>query len=102
MDIKYSVTKGNLYIYLSGELDEFSARIGKDRLDGIIDGNINAQNVVFNLSKLTFMDSTGIGILLGRYRKLKKTGTPSFIQSPSVSVNKVLQISGLYKVMPKI
>jgi len=48
------------------------------------------------------MDSTGIGVLLGRYKTLKKAGIPIYIQNPSVSINKILQISGLYEIMPKI
>ncbi|MBQ7643233.1 MAG: anti-sigma factor antagonist [Clostridia bacterium] len=102
MDIKYSVEKNNLYIYLFGELDEYSAKAGKTKIDALIDENSGVNNVVFNFSRLTFMDSTGIGVLLGRYKKLKKLGTSAYVQSPSVSVNKILQISGLYEVMPKI
>ena len=48
------------------------------------------------------MDSTGIGVLLGRYKMLKKIGVPIYIQNPSVSINKILQISGIYEIMPKI
>ena len=102
MEVKYSVDKNNLYVYLFGELDEYSARDSKNTLDRLIDVHTGVNNVVFNFSHLSFMDSTGIGVLIGRYKKLKKLGTPSFIQSPSVSVNKILQISILYEIMPKI
>ena len=102
MDIKYVVDKNNLYIYLFGELDEHSAKTVKSRIDGLIDHNIGVKNAIFNFSHLTFMDSTGIGVLLGRYKRLKKMKVPVFIQSPSMSVGKILQISGLYEIMPKI
>ena len=102
MDIKHKVAKRNLYIYLFGELDEHSAREGKEEIDELIDSNSDIGNVVFNFSHLSFMDSTGIGVLLGRYRKLKKYKIPAYIQSPSVSINKILQISGIYEIMPKI
>ena len=48
MDIKYSVEKNNLYIYLFGELDEYSAKAGKTKIDALIDENSGVNNVVFN------------------------------------------------------
>lgn len=102
MEVKYSVDRSSIYIYLFGELDEHSAKSAKSAMDGLIEEYSGVKNAIFNFSHLSFMDSTGIGVLLGRYKKLKKFGVNSFIQSPSVSVNKILQISGLYDIMPKI
>ena len=47
------------------------------------------------------MDSTGIGLLIGRYKKLKEFNIPSYISGASVSTEKVIQLAGLYKIMPK-
>ena len=102
MEIKYAESKGKLYIYLSGELDEYTARFAKAEIENAIASSGRIKSVVFNFSKTTFMDSTGIGVLLGRYKVLKKIGIPIYIQSPSVSINKILQISGIYEIMPKI
>ena len=49
-------------VYLNGELDEYSAGQSKNQLDRLIDDNLNIKRFVFNLSGLSFMDSTGIGI----------------------------------------
>lgn len=102
MEINSAVNKNNLYIYLSGELDEYSAKTAKSVIDREIDDNLSVHSVVFDFSGASFMDSTGIGVLLGRYKKLKKSGIKSYIQRPSVSINKILQISGIYDIMPKI
>ena len=102
MDIKYVVDRNNLYIYLFGELDEHSATYVKSKIDELIAENSEVKSVVFNFSRLSFMDSTGIGVLLGRYKKIKKMKKDAFIQSPSVSISKILQISGIYDIMPKI
>ena len=48
------------------------------------------------------MDSTGIGMLLGRYKKIKNKNAKTFVQSPSKQIDKIFEISGLYKIMPKI
>ena len=57
---------------------------------------------VMELSGLNFMDSTGIGVLLGRYKKLSNLGIPILIANPNKSVDKILTLSGIYKIMPKI
>lgn len=102
MEIKYRLDKDDLYIYSYGELDEYTASAARREIDRIIDGNILCKSVIFDFANLTFMDSTGIGMLLGRYKKLKKSGMRTFITRPSLTVNKILQISGLYDIMPKI
>ena len=102
MEIRYKKVKDTLYVYLCGELDEYTATAVRSAVDGLLDRNIRATSVVFNLSGLTFMDSTGIGMLIGRYKKLKRIGIPVYLQSAPVSIEKILQLSGLYQVMPKI
>ena len=101
MDIKYKNTGGNMTVYLNGDLDEYSAGQSKNQLDRLIDDNLNIKRFVFNLSGLSFMDSTGIGMLIGRYKKLKRFGIPVFLSGASVNVEKIIEISGLYGIMPK-
>lgn len=102
MNINYLIDNGKLYFYLSGELDEHYAKGVKEYIEAVLEEIDTAKNVVFNMSKLTFMDSTGIGMLLGRYKKLKKCGIACFIEDPTPSVEKVLELSGIYEVIPKL
>ena len=102
MEIKSKLEKSRLYVYFSGELDECTATKTKNTVDGLIDSNFGLKSVIFDFSKTSFMDSTGIGMLLGRYKKLKADGIAVFISNQSLSVHKILQISGIYDVMPKI
>lgn len=102
MEVKYSVFGDKLFFYLNGELDEHYAKGVKEYIETVLNKNPKATDVVFNMSGLSFMDSTGIGMLLGRYKKLKKQGVKCFIEKPTVSVEKVLELSGIYEVMPKI
>ena len=48
------------------------------------------------------MDSTGIGMLIGRYKALKSMRIPLLISSPQNAVDKLLSLSGIYEIMPKI
>lgn len=102
MRIKYQRLGGDTYIYLNGELDECSASKTREIIDDIISKPLVKNKVIFNFSSVTFMDSTGIGMLIGRYKKLKSKGVPIYIQNPSSEADKILEISGLYKIMPKI
>jgi len=92
----------NFYIYFQGELDEYSAGKTRKQVDTILDENVSCDRVIFNLSELSFMDSTGIGFLLGRYKKMKNYNTPVYIECCNPSIDKIVNISGLYNIMPKI
>lgn len=92
----------SLYIYLSGELDEHSVAAARAEADRCIDQGAGLSRAVFNLAGVKFMDSTGIGFLIGRYRRLKRYGMDMYLENPNAGADKILQISGLYSLMPKI
>ena len=48
------------------------------------------------------MDSTGIGVLVGRYKKFCNKPVAFFIKEPNATVDKILRLSGIYSIMPKI
>ena len=101
MEVKHVKSKDSLTIFVYGELDEYSASRAKDILDKVIYGNPNVKKVIFDLSGLSFMDSTGIGLLIGRYKKIKALNIPTYITGASVSTEKVIELAGLYSIMPK-
>ena len=101
MEIKYKKSITKLTVYLEGELDEYSASSAKEILDKLISDNANVTSADFDLSEVSFMDSTGVGLLIGRYKKLKQYNIPSYITGASVNAEKVLTLSGIYGIMPK-
>ncbi|MBR7186169.1 MAG: anti-sigma factor antagonist [Clostridia bacterium] len=102
MKLQWGRRGDNLYIYLSGELDEHSVAGVRGEADKLIDENAGLSRAVFNLAGLKFMDSTGIGFLIGRYKRLKKYGMGMYLESPEDNADKILSLSGLYSLMPKI
>ena len=102
MKVRYDLRKSGLYIFLEGELDDCCGERVRSEIDDLSDKYATVRSVVFDMKNLSFMDSTGIGILLGRYKRLKKRGVSVFIQSPSFAVDKVFQTSGIYMLIPKI
>ena len=101
MEVKSRVYNNVLYIVLSGELDEHSAVYTRDTLDNLLSLN-NFKEVIIDLSELEFMDSTGIGVLIGRYKKLKNRHVPIYICNPSSHAERIFNMTGLYDIMPKI
>ena len=101
MDIKYARANDCFSITLCGELDESSASGARGILDRLILDNINAKKIIFDLSEVTFMDSTGIGLLIGRYKTLKKFDKSAYITGANVAAEKVIELAGLYNIMPK-
>ncbi len=92
----------DLYIYLSGELDECSVKEMRARADRLIDEHAGLSRAVFNLAGVKFMDSTGIGFLIGRYKKLQRYGMTMLLEAPDRNADKVLTVSGVYSLIPKI
>lgn len=90
-----------LYINLSGEMDECSAQAARLKCDKLIEDNIGVKKIVINLSDVAFMDSTGIGFLIGRYKKAAKLSVPLFIAKPNFAADKILNLSGIYSLIPK-
>ena len=101
MQIKYIKSNNAMTVYMYGEIDEYTASDAKLILDKLIIDNLNIKHFIFDLSGLSFMDSTGIGLLIGRYKKLKQFNIPTYISGASVASEKVIELAGLYKIMPK-
>lgn len=102
MVVKHNVINNDLYLYFYGEIDEHGVTNQKENIDKLIDDNAYAKSVIFNFQNVSFMDSTGIGMLIGRYKKIKSYNMAAFVQNPTSNVQKIMQISGLYKILPKI
>lgn len=94
--------KGSIcYAGIVGELDHHSAKMVAAELDKIIQ-NEKLDILIMDLEHLSFMDSSGIGVILGRYKQLKeKNATLQFIHVPK-SCDKLLSMSGIYSIAQKI
>ena len=101
MKVKTRIYNNVLYILLCGELDEHSALYVREEMDKAFLGS-GFKQIIIDLSELEFMDSTGIGVLIGRYKKMKDRRIPIYISNPSFHAEKIFKMTGLYELMPKI
>ncbi|MBR5547877.1 MAG: anti-sigma factor antagonist [Clostridia bacterium] len=85
-------------VVIAGELDHFAAPQIRRMLDDVI-RDPAVTDVVLDLEKLTFMDSSGIGVLLGRLRILQSRGGTLSVRNMQPSVEKLFRLSGLQRVI---
>ena len=99
MKIKVDFSGKTLIASLEGELDHHTAKNVKDTIENHIK-NQNVINLVFDLTELTFMDSSGIGVIIGRYKLIDSIGGKVIIVSVSPSVDRLLTMSGIKRIIP--
>ena len=102
MQISVDFKDNVLYMRLSGEMDEHNASSARTKADRLADSYIQSEKVIFDLREVSFMDSTGIGFLIGRYKKFRRYGIPMYVMNPSSATDRILKMSGVYTLMPKI
>ena len=102
MDIKCLKEGDGICALLSGELDEYSAEYVRMSLDALLRDLCGAKKLILDFSNVSFMDSTGIGMLLGRYNKFSKCDVDLYIKNPTSYVNRIFEMTGIYQIIPKV
>lgn len=100
MKVIFDVSNGILIAHIKGELDHHNAaplRKGIDRSMKVYE----CRDLILDLAGVDFMDSSGIGIALGRYKKLSKTGGKLCIAGSNPYIDKVLDMAGVFSIIPK-
>ena len=94
MDVEIISEVGTLIVYLSGELDHHATKEIRNRIDLAISVH-KPDELILDFEKIIFMDSSGIGLVMGRFKKMQETGGNVVIRNPSPHIRKVLKISGI-------
>lgn len=96
----YDISQRCLIVRLNEELDHHNAVRIREKADKLIDRN-NIKYIVFDFSGAGFMDSAGIGVIMGRYRKVIFIGGKTAVANVNSSIDRIFRLSGLYKIIEK-
>lgn len=98
LSIQLEVVKEVLCIRLSGELDHHTAEQLRDEATRAIE-KYGIRHIVLNLQELAFMDSSGLGVILGRYKQIKQMHGEMVVCAISPAVKRLFDMSGLFKII---
>lgn len=94
MSVEIRTNGETVTAYLAGELDHHSAKEMREAIDNAVELNMPAK-LVLNFKNVSFMDSSGIGLVMGRYRILSRTGAELNITGTSPQIYKVMKLAGI-------
>lgn len=92
-------TRDGVLVRLAGELDEHTAAQFREAVERELDDS-GSSNLLLDLSDVTFIDSSGLGALLGRYKRVSQAEGRMAIIAASPQVRRILELSGLLKIIP--
>lgn len=98
MKVELKKKANNLVVALEGELDHHTAVTFRSRVQKTLEQG-KVKNLILDLSGLSFMDSSGVGALLGRYNYLALRGGKLAVYHLTPQVNKVFENSGLFQII---
>ena len=96
--MKYQVQENCLTIFLPHELDHHNAEEIRRESDHLITRN-HIRYIIFDFAETDFMDSSGIGMIMGRYRQIYMLGGEICAAHTNERVKKILTMSGVTKIM---
>ncbi len=96
MAVRIDATSEVVTAYLSGEIDHHTAKEMRETIDEAVELNMPTL-LVLDFKDVSFMDSSGIGLVMGRYRNLLKTGAELSIMGAPSNIAKMLKLGGIEK-----
>lgn len=98
MNLSFRRSPSCLIVMMSGELDLSSAGVFRDKVDEELT-KTGAPNLLLNLEGLEFVDSTGLGAILGRHRQITQGGGKMILTSVRPKVQSMVEMAGLSSVL---
>ena len=99
MQTTYYKKDKHLVFEIEEEIDEYSVQNLKRRMDNEIQRYM-PKEVIFDFSNVSFMDSAGIGLIIGRYKLIDMIGGELKVANVNLQIQKIFEMSGLLKLIP--
>lgn len=101
MNVKHFIEEKILIFEITEEMDHHVVEKIRKRTDYEIQ-RLMPKNVIFDFTKVKFMDSAGIGLILGRYKQVTSLGGEMKIVNCNDRIKKILEMSGIMKIIQVI
>lgn len=98
--VDFEVMNQCLVVRLYEELDHHNSISLREESDKIISGKY-IKDIIFDFTGSEFMDSSGIGVIMGRYKKVIFAGGKVAVTGVNQSIDRIFRLSGLYKIIHK-
>ena len=95
------ISNQNVLVKFSGDIDDSVCPIYKEEISNQIKVNKN-KDFVFDFKNVTFIDSSGIGFILGRYNQLKGYKKKLYVSNTNPQIKKLFKISGIYSIVNEL
>ena len=99
-EVSYDIVDRNLVIRLNKELDHHNSEAIRQRADRLIEIK-GIKNIIFDFENVSFMDSSGIGVIMGRYKKIVFNKGQIVVVNINERIDRILRMSGLYRLVTK-
>lgn len=90
--VNFNSAGETLCAYLTGEIDHHSAQLLRVRIDGEISRRM-PETLILDFGNVGFMDSSGVGLILGRARQMQAFGGRLVVQNPPEQIQKMLRLA---------
>lgn len=101
MECKYFKEDKRLIFEMNEDIDECSAQKIRRKLDNEIERYM-PKEIIFDFNNVSFMDSAGIGLIIGRYKLANMLGGKVEIANINTPVRKIFEMSGILRIMPEV
>lgn len=98
--LSYEKRQGTLTVRLEGELDHESVGTVRRELDALL-RDPRVKHLILDLERVSFMDSSAIGLVIGRYKTLSQRGGHVSVARAAPRVEKIFALAGLFSIVEK-
>jgi stage II sporulation protein AA (anti-sigma F factor antagonist) len=98
--IHYEIRQNCLIVYITQDLDHHMVTMLREQSDRLIDAG-NIRHIIFDFKETTFMDSSGIGLLMGRYKRVMFRGGKAAVTNVGTEVERIFHLSGLFQIIER-
>lgn len=99
MELKFKRKNKTLIILITGEIDHHTSQELRRQTESALE-QIGGKNIIFGFEEVSFMDSSGIGVMIGRYKQIQSLGGRIAIACPNEKIEEIIQLSGLSRLLP--